>query len=664
MSAPNRKPMTLTQKILAAHAKNLARPYVQAGDVLQVSVDWTIASELAWNGMDRTYQLLGRPKLSNKDRFFLAVDHTVDPTTLATDKRTQKLVQLSQDFARESGIKHFYDSNQTILHTKFYRDLVRPNDIVLGADSHSSSHGGLGAFSIGLGGADIVVAMVLGSSWIQVPEAIAVEYSGKLPFGLAGKDVILRTLGLFGRNTVAMERSVEYRGEGVKQLSTDARFAIANMTAEFGGLNGIFEADEVTAAWLAGREDRDDDQAMKPMRAFRADADAPYAEKFQVSLNDLEPQIALPFSPDKVTGVTQAAGTELQGLFIGACTTTEEELVLGALVLEAAGVTRAPNDKQIVVPGDLTIQENLRRAGLWAIYEKAGFRVDPPGCSMCLGVASRKAGKGEKWLSSQNRNFENRMGDGSLAHLASAASVAASAAKMQIADPRPLLAKVDQERFRRILGERKPRRTPEVQVIEPQVSSQASGAAASTAKQGRAADKQSLSIISSRIQRFGDNVDTDAIIPGAFCHLTSLPELGAKAFHVVRPDFPAKAAAGARVVVAGEGWGSGSSREQAVLALKGAGIEAIVAKTYAFIHKRNLVNEALPFLVVHDPQFYELAKEGEPIEVDLGKGTAKVAGQSFHAEEPSKMIQALNAEGGIVPAIQHHGTAVFEKLTA
>jgi len=663
MSAPNRKPMTLTQKILAAHAKNLQRPWVQAGDVLQVSVDWTIASELAWNGMDRTYQLLGRPKLSNRDRFFLAVDHTVDPTTLASDKRTQKLVQLSQDFARESGIKHFYDSNQTILHTKFYRDLVRPNDIVLGADSHSSSHGGLGAFSIGLGGADIVVAMVLGSSWLQVPEAISVEYTGALPFGLAGKDVILRTLGLFGRNTVAMERSVEYRGEGVCQLSTDARFAIANMTAEFGGLNGIFEADEVTATWLAGRADKDDALAMQPMRAYRADPDAPYAERFEVSLAGLEPQVALPFSPDKVVGVSKAAGTELQGLFVGACTTTEEELVLGALVLEAAGVSRAPNDKQIVVPGDLTIQENLRRAGLWSIYEKAGFRVDPPGCSMCLGVASRKAGSGEKWLSSQNRNFENRMGDGSLAHLSSAATVAASAAGMKIADPRPLLAKVDQDRFRRILGERKPRRTPEVQVVEPETT-QASRAAAGTAREGRAADKQRAALISSRIQRFGDNVDTDAIIPGAFCHLTSLADLGAKAFHVVRPDFPQKAAAGARVVVAGEGWGSGSSREQAVLALKGAGIEVIVAKTYAFIHKRNLVNEALPFLVVQDAQFYELAKEGEPIEVDLSKGTVRVADQSFHAEEPSKMIQALNAEGGIVPAIQHHGTAVFEKLTA
>src|SRR6267142_5008761 len=300
------RPMTLTQKILAAHARNLPRPWVQVGDVLQIGVDWTIASELAWNGMERTYSMLGRPRLHDKERFFLAVDHTVDPMTLATDTRTQKLVQLSQRFAKESGIRHFYDANQTILHTRFYRDLVRPGDVVLGADSHTSSHGGLGAFSIGLGGADIVVAMVLGSSWIQVPEAIAVEYTGALPFGLGGKDVILRTLGMLGRNTVAMERSVEYRGEGVRQLSTDSRFAIANMTAEFGGLNGIFEADEVTAAWLAGRADQDDPAALEPMRAFRADPGAPYAQKFEVRLGDLEPQVALPFSPDKTVGVTQA----------------------------------------------------------------------------------------------------------------------------------------------------------------------------------------------------------------------------------------------------------------------------------------------------------------------------------------------------------------------
>jgi len=665
----DRRPMTLTQKIIAAHATSLPRPWVQAGDVLQVKVDWTIASELAWNGMDRTYGLLGRPRLHDKDRFFLAVDHTVDPVTLATDKRAQKLVQLSRNFAQETGIRHFYDANHTILHTRFYRDLVRPGDVVLGADSHTSSHGGLSALAIGLGGADIVVAMVLGTSWIEVPEAIAVEYTGKLPFGFGGKEVILRTLGLLGRNTVAMERSVEYRGEGARQLSTDSRFAIANMTAEFGGLNGIFEPDEVTAAWLAGRAEEDDPLASGPMDALRADDDAPYVAKYEVKLGEIEPQVALPFSPDKVVPVAEVQGTALDGLFIGACTTTEEELVLGALVLEAEEKRsgrkgrKPPHPKQLVVPGDLGIQENLRRAGLWEIYQRNGFRIGPPGCSMCLGVASEKAGKGEKWLSSQNRNYENRMGEGSLAHLASGATVAASAAQMKVTDPRPLLALVDQDRYRAILGERKQRSAPEVRVVEPQMHV-AEAAARGAAKQERAADRARATTVRARVQRFGDDVDTDAIIPGEFCHLTTLPELGAKCFHYVRPDFVEKAREGATVVVAGKGWGSGSSREQAVLALKGAGIQAIVAQSYAFIHKRNLVNEALPFLVVADPAFYELAQEGVEIEVDLARGKIAVAGRAFVAAEPSRIIQALANAGGIVPAIQRHGTEVFDKLTA
>ncbi|GAC1344991.1 MAG: hypothetical protein NVSMB23_20560 [Myxococcales bacterium] len=664
--------MTLTQKVLAAHARNLPRAWVQSGDVLQVSVDWTIASELAWNGMDRTYGLLGRPKLHDKDRFFLAVDHTVDPVTLATDKRAQKLVQLSQGFARESGIKHFSDANQTILHTRFYRDLVRPGDVVLGADSHTSSHGGLGAFAIGLGGADIVVAMVLGSSWIEVPEAIAVEYTGSLPFGVAGKDVILKTLSLLGRNTVAMERSVEYRGDGVAQLSTDSRFAIANMTAEFGGLNGIFEADAVTAAWLAGRDDHDDAQATQPMRALRADDGAPYFARYPVALDDLEPQVAKPFSPDNVVGVTALAGLPIDGAFIGACTTTEEELVLAALVLEQAEKAsggksrRPPQPKQLVVPGDLSIEARLRTAGLWAIYERNGFRVGPPGCSMCLGVASEKAGRGEVWVSSQNRNYENRMGEGSLAYLASAATAAASASAMKLADPRPLLAQVDRERYARILGERQPRRAPEVRVVDPapHVASAARPAAASADGSAAVAASGGETPLSARVQRFGDNIDTDAIIPGQFCHLTSLEDLGAKAFHFVKPDFVEKARQGATVIVAGEAWGSGSSREQAVLALKGAGIRAIIARSYAFIHKRNLVNEALPFLAVNDPAFFAAAQDGAPIEVDLARGRVRVGGASFEAEVPSKIIRALAGEGGIVPAIQRHGEGVFEALTA
>src|SRR5689334_15055870 len=127
-----RRPMTLTQKILAHHAVGLTRPWVEAGDILKIRVDWTIASELAWKGMDRTYSMLGRPALANRERFFLALDHTVDPRTLAHDARTQELVALSRAFASESGIRHFNEANETILHTKFYRELVLPGDVVLG----------------------------------------------------------------------------------------------------------------------------------------------------------------------------------------------------------------------------------------------------------------------------------------------------------------------------------------------------------------------------------------------------------------------------------------------------------------------------------------------------------------------------------------------------
>ena len=651
-----RKPMTLTQKILAHHAVGLPRPWVEAGDVLAVRVDWTIASELAWNGMDKTYTQLGRPPLHDPGRFFLAVDHTVDPTTLARDPRAQKLTKLSRSFAQERGVKHFYDANVTILHTKFYRDLVLPGDVVLGADSHTSSHGGLGAFAIGLGGADVTAAMVLGQSWIEVPEAIAVDYAGAPPFGIGGKDIILSTLGALKRNTVAMERTVEYRGEHVHTWSTDMRFTIANMTAEFGGLNGIFEPDGVVADWIAHRPK---DGIRDGARYFRADDDAPYAARYRIELGSLGPLLAVPFSPDNVVPVEAEAGRKLAGTFIGACTTTEEEIVLGGLVLEAAlaaGETAVGTGLRIVVPGDLTIQRNVREAGLWSVYERAGFAVDPPGCSMCLGIASRKAGPGEVWLSSQNRNYKNRMGEGSLAYLASAATVAASSLGMTIRDPRPLLARVDPARWEKILG-RSGAAAPEIRTLEPTMD-----VAASAAGEARAA-ASARPQLRGRIQRFEDHIDTDAIIPGEFCHLTRLEDLGARAFAFVRPEFVARVGLGQDVIVAGEAWGSGSSREQAVWALQGAGVRAVIAKSFAFIHKRNLVNEALPFLVVRDPSFYELAQEGASIAIDFDRGEVEVAGHRFAAHGATPMIQALSREGGLVQAIQRHGTTVFTQLS-
>jgi len=652
-----RKAMTLTQKILCDHAVGLRRPWVETGETVRIRVDWTIASELAWNGMNATYEQLGRPRIRDRERFYLALDHTVDPGTLASDARTQRLVKLSRDFAREAGLRHFQDANQTIMHTKFYRDLAQPGQTVIGADSHTSSHGGLGALAIGLGGADVCVAMVLGETWIQVPEAIQVVYDGKLPFGLTGKDVILKTLGALGRNTVAMERSVEYVGDSLGDFSTDFRFTVANMTAEFGGLNGIFPADERVAELLARRPGANDEP-----RYYRADPGAEYAERHRFDLGALVPQVARPYSPDNVADVDACLGQELQGVFIGACNTTEEELILAALVLRRAletGSAPRPSPNRLVVPGSLAVSESLRRKGLLEVYERAGFRVGVPGCSMCLGIASDKAGPGEHWLSSQNRNFENRMGAGSIAWLASAATVAASALDLRIADPRPLLAQIPRSKFDALLDPA-PVAAP-VAISEPR-------AELAGGERGAAVSAGASALVSrtirGRVQRFGDHVDTDAIIPGEFCHLTASDEIGRAAFHYVRPDFGERIARGETVIVAGEGWGSGSSREHAAWALKYAGVEVVIARSFAYIHRRNLVNEAIPFLAVTDPAFHAGVRDGDEVEIRLGEGVVIANGRAFRAEPPGRIGAQIQAAGGIVPAVQRFGPRTFDVLTA
>lgn len=231
--------LTLTQKILCTHM--VGSGAVTPGSTVRVAVDWTMASELALNGMMSTFERLGNPRLFDKDRFYLAVDHTVDPVTVRENEKTRRLVALCQNFAKANGLTAFYDANETIMHTRFYRDHCLPGQIVLGADSHTTSHGALGALAIGLGGADVAIAALTGETWLEVPEAISVVYEGETAFGIGGKDIILHTLGTLGRNRAALERTVEYGGPAAAGFTTDTRFTICNMTAELGGMNGIFE---------------------------------------------------------------------------------------------------------------------------------------------------------------------------------------------------------------------------------------------------------------------------------------------------------------------------------------------------------------------------------------------------------------------------------------
>ena len=601
------------------------------------------------------YTKIGRPGVANKERVWLAVDHTVDPRNYHEPKPSA-LIKLADDFAAETGITDYWRPNTTIMHTEFARQRAQPGQIVIGADSHTCSGGGMGALAIGLGAGDVVLPLVTGQTWLSVPETLLIEFVGEPRFGVGGKDIILHVLGILKRNTVALDRAVEWRGPGLVHLSTDARFAIANMSTEFGGIAGVFEADAQTARTLAARAAHKDEGLY-----FRADEGAAYADRYTIDLGDVVPQVALFPSPDNCKPVTELVGMKLDGVFIGACTTTQEDLILAALVLEAAmaagkkPLALASAGARRVTPGSREIIAYLKEHGLLEIYEAAGFVVGAPGCSYCLGIAADVAGDGEVWLSSQNRNFKNRMGKGSIANLASAAVVAASAFDMTVCDPAPYLAAIDPARYAALRqwvqqpaachGGASASGEVAFTIAEPTPVLVEAGAAAE--EDPRMADPgvwgHLPSSLRGRVQRFGDAVDTDAIIPAQF--MANSPAdmvkhggradmgedeyLGLKAFAYVRPEFTGRVAAGQTVVVAGAGFGCGSSREEAVRALKASGVQAVIAKSFAFIYARNQPNMHLLGVLVSDEAFYALAEEGAEVEVDVPSRTVRVAGQTF-----------------------------------
>uniref|UniRef100_A0A8H7KB12 Isopropylmalate dehydrogenase-like domain-containing protein n=1 Tax=Bionectria ochroleuca TaxID=29856 RepID=A0A8H7KB12_BIOOC len=664
-----RRPLSVIEKILTHAAVGLTKPHVDTGDMICVKVDWTITSELLWGGMEKTYDQMGRPRPFRNDRLWLAVDHTVDPRSNHLP-RQQGLMAKAERFRREAKIIDFLPANTSIMHTDFTRERAQPGRIVVGSDSHTCSAGSMGSFAVGFGAADVVMPMVTGETWFRVPEVCRINFVGSLPFGVGGKDVILHILGLFKRNTIAFQRAVEYGGPGLKELSMDARFAIANMNTEFGGMGACFEADEETAAWIARRQHPEHREGGL---YFRADPDAVYVEERTIDLSTVSVTMALYPNPDNVVPVSEKAGMELDGCFIGACTTTEEDLIIGALVLEAglrAGLRPKPQGKRRVTPGSLIIIKNLECAGMLEIYRQAGFDIGAPGCSYCVGINDVDvAGEGEVWLSSQNRNFRNRMGKGSFGNITCAAAVAASSFDMVVADPKELLAQLDRERLEGLVkrfranGEgvtltiSEPEPEAALHTV-PKIFDEPSGA------DDAASQFQPSMLVRSKVQRFGENVDTDAIIPAEFMPGVDNADLGSHCFQYFRPTFREKASAGSRVIVAEHGFGSGSSREDAVRALQGAAVEAVIARGFAFIYERNQLNMGLFNIKLQDDEFYHIAQEDSVIVIDKESKTVQIEGYDkvFYYRQ-SDIEETLLQAGGVLPLYRKLGSKVFRSIT-
>jgi 3-isopropylmalate/(R)-2-methylmalate dehydratase large subunit len=414
--------MTITEKILAGHADLEA---VAPGDLIKVRVDLALANDITAPLAIKVFHRTGRRQVFDPLKVALVADHFVPNKDIPSAEQAK----IMRTFAGEQGIVHYYEPGDggvehVILPEK---GLVIPGDLVIGADSHTCTYGALGAFSSGVGSTDLGVIMATGRTWLKVPPTIRVDYEGKLRPWVGGKDLILYTLGLLGVEG-ANYKSIEFSGETIRTLSMDQRLTMCNMAVEGGAKNGIVEPDEITMTYVSGRTGR------RP-EVFRSDTNARYERVLKVDVSTMEPQVAVPHSPDNVRPVSQVGHVALDQVFLGSCTNGRlEDLRVASDILKGKSVARGT--RFIVLPGSAEVYRHALREGILETLLDAGAVIGPPSCGPCLGGHLGILAGGERALSTSNRNFPGRMGHvGSEVYLASPAVAAASAILGRIASP-------------------------------------------------------------------------------------------------------------------------------------------------------------------------------------------------------------------------------------
>ena len=418
--------MTMTQKILARHAD---MEHIEAGDFIEINLDGVLGNDITTPVAIDILEERNIEKIGAADKTILVMDHFIPNKDIKSAMNCQRV----RNFAASQGIDKYYDvGDMGIEHCLLpEKGLVVSGDAVIGADSHTCTYGALGAFSTGVGSTDMAAAMARGKTWLRVPEAIRFELKGKLNKYVSGKDVILGIIGDIGVDG-ALYKSMEFGGEGMKNLSMADRFTIANMAIEAGAKNGIFEVDEVTMAYQNGR-------GVRIPKIYKADKGAMYARTIEIDLGKMEPLIAFPHLPSNTKRFGEFDPVILDQVVIGSCTNGRlEDLRKAAGIMKGKKV--AKGTRTIIIPGTQQIYLDALREGLIEIFIEAGAIVSTPTCGPCLGGYMGILAKGEKALSTTNRNFVGRMGHPeSELYLSSPEVAAASAIRGRISHPKELM---------------------------------------------------------------------------------------------------------------------------------------------------------------------------------------------------------------------------------
>jgi len=414
--------MTMTQKILAAHA---GLESVTAGQLIEADLDLVLGNDITSPVAIHEMEKMKVDHIFHKDKIALVMDHFAPNK----DIKSAEHCKCVREFACKNEISNYYDVGEMGIEHALLpeKGLVVAGDVVIGADSHTCTYGALGAFSTGVGSTDMAAGMATGKAWFKVPSAIQFEIVGKPAPFISGKDVILHIIGMIGVDG-ALYQSMEFVGDGLKYLSMDDRFTIANMAIEAGGKNGIFPVDDLTEAYMK-------EHSIRPYKVYEADADAEYVAKYRIDLSALRPVVAFPHLPENTKTVEQAKEVKIDQVVIGSCTNGRfTDLKIAAEILKGKHVKSGV--RVIVIPATQKIYLEAMEAGFVKTFIEAGAIVSTPTCGPCLGGYMGVLAAGERCISTTNRNFVGRMGHvDSEVYLASPAVAAASALTGYITDP-------------------------------------------------------------------------------------------------------------------------------------------------------------------------------------------------------------------------------------
>ena len=417
--------MTMTQKILAAHA---GLSTVRAGQLIEADLDLVLGNDITSPVAIHEIEKMNVDGVFHKDKIALVMDHFAPNK----DIKSAQHCKCVREFACRNEISNYFDVGEMGIEHALLpeKGLTVAGDVIIGADSHTCTYGALGAFSTGVGSTDMAAGMATGKAWFKVPSAIKFNITGKPAKWISGKDVILHIIGMIGVDG-ALYKSMEFVGDGIKYLTMDDRFTIANMAIEAGGKNGIFPVDDLTREYMK-------EHSKRPFVEYEADADAEYDEEYTIDLSTLKPTVAFPHLPENTKTIDEVGDVKIDQVVIGSCTNGRmDDLRIAAKILEGKKVAKGL--RVIVIPATQQIYLDAMEEGLIRTFIEAGAIVSTPTCGPCLGGYMGVLAEGERCVSTTNRNFVGRMGHvDSEIYLASPAVAAASAVTGKISSPEEL----------------------------------------------------------------------------------------------------------------------------------------------------------------------------------------------------------------------------------